>query len=193
MNFQANKNRTAPALPTASELYANFSRLWFQQMYLTQAYCTSCCLQLPNQTALEKRLPQCGSELAAALRTYYPKLSARFGQLLSEHSSLLVKFFEALRHSAPDNMDLANRLRERCYLNAEELAAYLAGMNLHWSKQQWRSLFYDYLKSLELVAVEQLNGRYISAISETDTMSFTVSQIAKMMSDGIARQFYLSN
>lgn len=171
------------------QLQESFLRLWTEHVMWTRFFIVSAVFGLSDLDEVEKRLLQNPADFAALLRPLYgTQTAAKFQKLLTEHLIIAGKLVNAAKVGQSAEAD---EIRKQWYQNADEIAAFLSGINPYWREKAWQTMFYDHLKMTENEAAQILSGKYEASISEFDAIQKQALEMGSYMASGIMRQFRL--
>lgn len=172
----------------AEEMLSNHLRmLWEQHVFWTRLVIMSIVFELPDAELVTNRLLRNPRDFEMALRTFYgADIAVKFSELLTNHLVIAAQLVKAAK--AKDNAAAADA-EKRWYANADEIAAFLGGINPYWSQMEWRRLLYDHLAMTKAEAVDLLQQDYKSSIDMLDSIEKEALVMADQMTQGIVRQF----
>lgn len=116
----------------------------------------------------------------------WARTGKKFRDLLTEHLKIAGNLVNAAKSG---DAATVNQEREKWYANADEIAAFLAGINPYWSKDQWTSMLHKHLKLTEEEAVARLMGQYAKDVALYDVIEDQALMMGDYMAEGIIRQF----
>lgn len=82
-----------------------------------------------------------------------------------------------------------NAARNKWYQNADEIAAFLAGINPHWSKDIWQDFLFDHLEMTEQEVALRLAGKYAKDVKIYDMIEIEALKMADYMFHGFISNF----
>jgi hypothetical protein len=142
----------------------NSQRLWLQLVFGIRSLLLTV-LRDPERTesAANQLYGVVSNSFYSYLRFFYgPAAAQQFVNILSDYITSMWRVFEEIGSNSygqtPDSNTAA------LYNNADQLAAYLAGLNVYWSEEQWKS-FFNQLTQLLIqeavtLATKDFNGEY---------------------------------
>lgn len=161
--------------------------LWEQHVYWTRFFIISTAASLADLPDVTNRLLENPGDFAAALTPFYgARIAARFEALLREHLLIGGDLVTAAKNQDTAKVD---EDRRKWYLNADEIARFLADINSCWNEAKWRSMLYDHLEMTEQEAVLRLSGRFAEDIRMFGRIELEALKMADCMSEGIRCQF----
>ncbi len=172
-----------------AELHLNnhLRMLWEQHVFWTRLVLLSIAHDLPDLELVSNRLLQNPKHFEAALKPFYgDAVAAKFAELLTEHLTIAAELVKAAK--ANDSRKATDAER-RWYANADEIAAFLASINPHWSENEWRRMLHDHLAMTKTEAVDLLTHNDADSISIVDKIEQEALQMADIMTQGIVKQF----
>lgn len=170
-----------------SELRDQVRLLWEQHVVWTRLFILSAAFNLPDLDPVTDRLLQNPKDFQAALRPLYGnRIASSFAELLTNH---LVIAAELVKAAKAGNNKAAEDTEKRWYANANEIAAFLAGINPYWFERNWRSMLHEHLALTKNEAVYILTGKYREGIAAFDQIEKQALQMADVMVQGIVNQF----
>lgn len=142
----------------------NSQRLWLQLVFGIRSLLLTV-LRDPERTesAANQLYGVVSGSFYSYLRFFYgPADAQQFSNYLSDYITSLWRVFEEIASSSNDQISDSNTAT--LYKNAEQLAVFLAGLNVYWSEEQWTS-FLNQLTQLEIqealaLATKDFNGEY---------------------------------
>lgn len=168
------------------QLNNKFRELWFEHVMWTRSFLVSAVNDLKDLDAVTQRLLRNPADFADALRPIYGRQNAaKFESLLTDH----LKFAAALVNAVKaGNSAEADAQRKKWYENADDIAAFLSGINPYWNEAIWRELLYDHLRMIENEVGLLLTGQYDKSIELFDEIQREAMEMADYMVYGILKQ-----
>jgi hypothetical protein len=161
--------------------------LWEQHVWWTRSFIVSVAADLPGLDAVAERLLRNPRDFQAALEPFYgPQIAAEFARLLTEHLTIAAELVQAA--NAGDTVAAADAER-RWYMNADEIARFLARINPFWSQREWREMLHDHLALTKAEALAILAMNIEQGILIFDQTELQAMGMADLMTEGIVRQF----
>ncbi len=161
--------------------------IWEQHVYWTRMVIMGIAFGLPDTQFVVNRLLRNAKDLAAAFKPFYGEaIAAEIEQLFTGHLVIAAEIVQAAK--AGDSAAAADA-EKRWYANADQIAAFLASINPHWSEQEWQKMMYDHLAMTKAEAVDILTGKYEAGIIMFDDIERQALDMADMMTHGIVSQF----
>jgi len=161
--------------------------LWEQHVVWTRLTIISIAASLPDVDLVSRRLLRNPADFQLVLERFYGReIALRFAQLLTSH---LVIAAELVTASKAGNSEAAADAERRWYANADEIAAFLARINPHWSEEEWRAMLHAHLALTKSEAVDLLTQDFPAGIAVYDEIEKQALMMADVMTEGIVRQF----
>lgn len=184
--FQGSTSNSAACMDAIRII--NFLReLWSEHVMWTRSFIISTAANLGDLKPVTTRLFQNPADFETVLKQFYgPQLAKQFRDLLTEHLKIAGDLVSAAKAG---NTEAVNEARKKWYLNADEIAAFLANINPFWSKDQWTSMLHEHLELTEEEAVARLAGQYARDIALYDAIEDQALMMGDYMAEGIIRQF----
>jgi hypothetical protein len=161
--------------------------LWEQHVWWTRSFIISVAFSLPDLNFVTARLLRNPRDFQAALEPLYgPGIAAEFARLFTEHLTIAAELVQAAK--AGDTARAADAER-RWYINADQIASFLARINPFWSEEEWRAMLHEHLAITKDEAVAILSGNFERGIQIFDQVELQALETADLMTEGIVRQF----
>jgi hypothetical protein len=142
---------------------------------------------LPDADVVTKRLLRNPKDFEALLRPFYGnKVASGFSDLLSEHLTIAGDLVKAAKAG---NTKAAADAESKWYDNADELAAFLSGINPYWDKSDWERMLHEHLALVKQEATDLLSQNYAKSISTYDELEKQSLEMADLMLFGLMNQF----
>lgn len=169
------------------QLSNTLRRLWNEHVLWTRLFILSTAFSLPDLPFVTARLLQNPGDFAKVLEPFYGECAAKkFEELLTDHLLIAAELVNAAKAGDTEEVE-----KQRCkwYVNAEEIARFLACLNPFWEECVWHDLLFDHLAMTEDEAVFLLTGRYEDSIRVYDEIQAEALLMADVMTCGIIHQF----
>ncbi|HHW89391.1 MAG TPA: acetylglutamate kinase [Clostridiales bacterium] len=164
-----------------------FRELWVEHVLWTRLFIISAIFDLPDLQFTTERLLRNPVDFAKVLKPFYgEKTAMQFERLLTDHLLIAAQLVNASKAGDAEQVD---KQRRRWYMNAEDIAKFLACINCFWSEAEWKKLLFDHLRMTEDEAVLILTGQYEKSIKIYDQIQTQALKMADVMTRGIIRQF----
>jgi len=171
-------------------LNREFRSLWEQHVAWTRMLIISIAENLPDEERVTERLLRNPSDMAAVFQRFYgERIAARFRDLFRKHLTLAAQLVKAAKAG---NESEAAELEKQWFANADELAAFLSGINPYWPRSVLRRMLDEHLRMTKDEAVFRLQRDFASDIAMYDQIERIALEMADAFTDGIVRQFQLS-
>lgn len=169
------------------EIVNTMRKLWSQHVYWTRFFIISTVEELKDLKYVTDRLLENPGDFGKALKGFYGmKRADKFKQLLTEH----LKIGGDLVNADKDmNTAKADELRKKWYVNADDIAVFLAEINPYWDEQKWRNMMYSHLSMTEKEAGLRLKKEYPRDIDIFGQIENEALEMADYMANGIVKQF----
>ena len=142
---------------------------------------------LPDREPTINRLLRNAEDVKRALVPFYgEELTTILEQLLTEHLTIAARLVQA---AIDGDQERANNARIQWYINAVQIAQFLACINLCWSKEQWQEMLFEHLRITEQEAVFMISGQYQQGVDIYDEIEKQALEMADLMTFGIVAQF----
>ena len=162
-------------------------KLWSDHVIWTRAYVVAAVNGTPDADAAAGRLMQNQEDIGAAVAGFYGQAAGdRLTELLKEHILIAVDLVAAAKNGQQDAFDSHDA---RWSANAEAIAAFLAGANPNWPKQDVVDLLNLHLKLTKDEAVARLNSDWAADVKAFDDIFTEIMVLADVIHDGLVAQF----
>ena len=170
---------------------ADMRGLWTDHVVWTRMYIVSAATlseDLPDIADTAGRLFDNQADIAEAVAAFYgDEAGQALNDLLDEHIAVAAEAIAAAR--AGDDPALQDALA-RWYLNADEIAAFLAAANpQNWEFDHMRAHMRHHLDLTLAEAVARLTGDYAADIAAYDEVRTQILDLADNLANGIIDQF----
>lgn len=175
--------------PKQLQLMNTLRRLWVEHVMWTRFFIVSTAFNLADLEYVTNRLLRNPDDFADVLRPFYgEEKAAKFNKLLTEHLEIGAQLVNAAKAG---DTKTADEQRMKWYDNADEIAAFLSGINPYWSNTAWQTMLYDHLQMTENEAGQILTGQYDASISQYDSIQKEALEMGDYMANGMIKQFKL--
>lgn len=141
---------------------------WREMATWTRAYLISKFVGVGYHQEVFARLYDVPADLGSMfLLLFGNEIADQYVRLLSEHVVLLRDYIDSI---AAGDETAANEKYAALYRNADERAAFLAGINRYWDETEWRNMLYTYLNLTFQEIRSFLTGEYRTNISIYDRL-----------------------
>jgi hypothetical protein len=170
---------------------ADMRGLWNDHVVWTRLYIVSAATlsdDLPDITNTAGRLFANQADIGQAVAAFYGDAAGQaLNDLLDEHIAIAAEAIAAAR--AGDQPALEDALA-RWYVNADEIAAFLAAANPdNWHFDHMSAHMRHHLDLTLAEAVARLNGDYVADIAAYDEVRTQILDLADTLANGIIAQF----
>lgn len=162
-------------------------KLWTEHVMWTRLFIISDLAGLPDLEVTTGRLLRNPSDFAKVLEIFYGKQKAdTFQSLLEEH----LKIASSIVNSAKEqNAKAVEQYSTLWYRNADQIAAFLAGINPCWSEDEWKNLLHDHLRMTADEVTARLSGQFVKDSHIFDMIWEQSLAMADYMASGMIKQF----
>ena len=184
-------NRPAAAQPSSTTKAATFSaamdKLWEDHIVWTRMVIVDFAANLPDLKVAEARLLRNQADIGNAIKPCYGDVAGdRLTVLLREHITTAVDILVAAK--AGDDAGV-QRASERWYVNANQIADFLAAANPNLSRTTMRAMMREHLDETLAEAVDRLHGNYAADVRDYDAIHGHILVMADTISGAIMQQF----
>jgi hypothetical protein len=173
--------------PTACEFNADMRKLWEDHITWTRNVILNVIDELPGTNEAVARLLQNQVDIGDAIKPYYGEAAGnQFTALLTAHITEAATILTALDDG--DNATLTAAL-EQWYINADSIAAFLAGANSNWSFEEMQTMMHEHLDLTTAEALARKNADYAADVAAYDAVHVEILAMADMLAEGIVQQF----
>lgn len=142
----------------------NSQRLWLQLVFAIRSLLFTVLRdQERTESAVNQLYGVVSNSFYAYLRFFYgPAAAQQFANMFSSYITSMWRVFEEIASSGYNQASDSNTVA--LYNNADQMAVFLAGLNVYWSEEQWKS-FFNQLTQLVIqeaiaLATRDFNGEY---------------------------------
>lgn len=183
MNENMNENMGESMM----DLMNYFRMLWEQHIAWTRMTVMGLVHQLPEAELILQRLLRNAADFSSALAAFYGEEAAEeFQRLFTEHITIAGELVQALMAGNNNAVTEADR---RWRENADQIAAFLAGINPYWREDDWSAMLYEHLDLLSKNIENMIAQNYVESINGYDEIEMQALEMADMMAEGLAMQF----
>ena len=162
-------------------------KLWEDHITWTRLYIVSAVAGLPDAEATAGRLLQNQADIGNAIKPFYgEEAGAKLTELLRGHILTAADLLGAAK--AGDNAKL-EKAKADWYVNADEIAGFLAGANPAWPADTLKSMMRGHLDQTLAEATARLQGNWTADIAEYDHIHDHILQMSDALAGGIVTQF----
>lgn len=162
-------------------------KLWTEHVMWTRLFIISALAELPDLEVTTDRLLRNPSDFAKVLEIFYGKQKAdTFQNLLEEHLKIAASIVNSAKEQ---NAKAVEQYSTLWYRNADQIAAFLAGINPCWAEDEWRNLLHDHLRMTADEVTARLSGEFSKDRLIFDMIWEQSLAMADYMASGMIRQF----
>ncbi len=162
-------------------------KLWEDHIQWTRLYIVSAVAGLPDAEAAAGRLLQNQADIGNAVKPYYgEQAGAKLTELLRGHILTAADLVTAAK--AGDQAKLGTA-KDAWYVNADEIAGFLAGANPAWPAETLKSMMRGHLDQTLAEATARLQGNWAQDISEYGHIHDHILEMSDALAAGIVTQF----
>lgn len=162
-------------------------KLWKEHIIWTRLFIISALAGLPDLDVVTKRLLRNPSDFANVLEIFYGRQKGdTFRSLLEEHLKIAGSIVE---NAGRQNTKAVDQYSKLWYRNADQIAAFLAGINPAWSEDEWKNLMHDHLRMTADMVTARLSEEYLKDSIIFDMAQEQVLTMADVMASGMIKQF----
>lgn len=160
-----------------------FQKLWQSIANLLEVYIKASIYDTRNQKAASNNLYNIPSKFYHTFSIFYGTQNAqKFMDHMFDFLKSAVGVVEAIKNG--DYILTSSRIIE-WYQHADEMAEFLADLNVFWDETQWKYLLYQYIK-LQIDEINELkNDNYDKEIETKGKITDSIYLIADYMARGI--------
>lgn len=162
-------------------------KLWLELAMWRRAFLVSYASNFGDLELVGERLYQAPTNLGNILEVFFGfQIARRVENLIREQ---IINGIEILYAEGQGNREAVDAGTERLYRNADQIAAYLAEINPHWSEEEWKRILYEYYETTIREMVMVLSGYYAEDIALYENLEDQALNIADYMARGIIEYF----
>lgn len=175
--------------PRQLQVINTLRRLWIEHVLWTRSFIVSTAFSNADINDVTRRLLRNPADFTAVLMPFYGAQGAKaLENLFTAHLQIAAQLVNAAK--AGDSAAV-RQARQQWYVNADRIAAFLAGINPYWNQADWQAMLYEHLRMTENEAVQQLTGRFADSIAQYDAIQNQALEMADVMAQGVIMQFRL--
>jgi hypothetical protein len=177
------------AIRTAAQLQFHdaMRKLWEDHVTWTRLAILSFLEDAPDVQATVDRLMVNQTDIGNAIKPYYGDAAgAQLTALLREHITVAVEILSAAKAGDSAGVQSASA---RWYVNADQIADFLAAANPNLSDASMRAMMRKHLDDTLSEAVNHLQGNYAAGVQDYDAIHEHILMMSDTISDAIMRQF----
>jgi hypothetical protein len=160
-----------------------FQKLWSQLSMWLRSLLISTVENLDNKEAVTYQLYKIPTDFYNTFRVFYgPLISQQFLNLLNSLITSTRTLIESLQSG---NDESVNSAVSQMYSTADELAAFLARINVYWDEAQWKNLLHQFVRLLIDEIIAMISGNYEQEILIFNRMDDLTDIMGSYMARGI--------
>ena len=168
-------------------LLKNMNLVWEQHIMWTRMLLISIAEDLNDLEPTEARLLKNPKDISNVFRIYYgDAIANQIEKLLTEHLVIGKNLIVALKNN---HQDLAKKLNDDWYQNADKIAEAFSSINPFYSKEQVRHMMYEHLRLTTEEVAARLRKDYIADIKAYDMVQKEILEMSEFFVNGIVKQF----
>jgi len=177
-----------PVISTkAFELHMAMAKLWEDHIAYTRNYIISALAGLEDADAVAGRLLENQQAIGDAIKPYYGDAAGeKLTALLKDH---IVIATDVVAAAKAGNSEALERTQDKWAANADDIAAFLAGANPLWSKDDLSDALRTHLEVTTDEVTARLKKDWKADIKAYDRGQDHMLKFSDTLSSGIARQF----
>jgi len=164
-------------------IITNFQRKWTHIASWTRAFLQATIYDLPTLKVVSDKLLGLPQEFYDLFSHFYGTQNAQeFVRLLS---NCVMSGMSALKGMRNGDQELANTSTAQWYKNSDELASFLAKIEIYWDENTWKDFLYQYIKLTTDEMIAQMGGNYEQEMAIFQRLEDLSVQMGSYMSRGI--------
>jgi hypothetical protein len=183
------ENTSSVAIRTAAQLqfHDGMRKLWEDHVTWTRLAILSFLEDAPDVQATVDRLLANQTDIGNAIKPYYGDAAGdHLTVLLREHITVAVEILSAAKAGDSAGVQSASA---RWYVNADQIADFLAAANPNLSQDEMRAMMRKHLDDTLSEAVNHLQGNYAASVQDYDAIHEHILMMSDTISDAIMQQF----
>ncbi len=153
-----------------------FQKVWIRMAAWNRSYIRALIYNTPNLKLTKQNMRETPSELGDLFSVFFGTLNGkRLEDLFFQFNEIMMKVTEALKYG--DTITATEKIIE-WYQSADEIAAFLAKLNIYWDYDQWVYLLYQYIKyktdEINAVLMNDYDAE-MATYNMTETFNFLIS------------------
>jgi hypothetical protein len=170
------------------ELHFVMRRLWSDHVAWTRIFLVDAIAGLPEVGRTTERLLANQAEIGDAIRPFYGDEAAdELTRLLEEHIALAAQVVAEAKSASQGN--LVAGAKARWYVNADQIAGFLAKANPNWARADLEDMMRAHLDQTLAEAAARLTADWEGDVVAYDAALDHILHMADVLSAGIAEQF----
>ena len=172
---------------TCCDFKSDMRKLWEDHITWTRNVIFNIIDELPGTTEAVNRLLQNQADIGGAIKPFYGEAAGnQLTTLLHVHITTAAGILTALDDG---NTTALNAALAAWYVNADDIAAFLAAANPAWPLGEMKAMMREHLDLTVAEAVARKQGNYAADVAAYDAIHLQILHMADMLTEGIIRQF----
>lgn len=165
-------------------IITNSNKLWMEFAFWVRALIESVIRDPERESVIANKLfEDVIKEFYILFEFYYgTQLAQQFMNLLTNFTTGIWRLVEALKNN---NTEQVNEYTMQLYQTADDLARFLAQINLYYDESQWRNLFYQAIRLVIDEATSLLSNDFEREVEVSSSMADLVTLMGNYMARGI--------
>ena len=165
-------------------IITNSNKLWMEFAFWVRALIESVIRDPERESVIANKLfEDVIKEFYILFEFYYgTQLAQQFMNLLTNFTTGIWRLVEALKNN---NTEQVNEYTMQLYQTADDLARFLAQINLYYDESQWRNLFYQSIRLVIDEATSLLSNDFEREVEVSGSMADLVTLMGNYMARGI--------
>jgi hypothetical protein len=170
-----------------TELRISLHNLWVEHIVWTRQYVVAAAADQPDASFAAERLLKNQEDIGDAIKPFYgDQAGNQLTSQLKDHITIAVELLEAAKSG---NSTALERIEQKWYANADEIATLLSAANPNWTKEDMLSMLNEHLSLTKTEAVARLTGDYATDVTTFDALYKHAISMADEFTVGIVKQF----
>jgi len=160
-----------------------FQRLWVKIGYWIRIYLRSSVNNTPDKQIISNYLTTLPNEFYSIFNIFYGfEVAQKMKDLIF---NFIKSAMQVIEYSGYGEGSLTNSAISEWYQSADEIASYLASINVYWDENQWKYMLYQYIR-LKIDDISSIvKGEYQENIDLYNTIDDIVFLMGSYMARGI--------
>lgn len=173
--------------PKQLALYEGMDKLWLEHVWWTREYLKANVDNSKDMALVAARLLQNQQDIGNAIKTYYGDAAGeQLVTLLKVHIQGAVDLVNAAKAGNKTKIATANTA---WYMNADQIASFLAGANPNWDLKTLTTMMHTHLDLTKQEAIDLINKNDQMAIADFQKVEDEIIMMADSFSQGIIMQY----
>jgi hypothetical protein len=170
-----------------AELRISLHDLWIEHIVWTRQYVVAAAANQPDASFAAERLLKNQEDIGNAIKPFYGDQAGN--QLTSQLKDHITIAVELLKAAKSGNSTALEKIEQKWYANAEEIATLLSAANPNWTKEDMLNMLNEHLSLTKTEAVARLTGDYATDVTTFDALYKHAISMADEFTVGIVKQF----